>query len=63
MTKAVTKSASRSLGLVIASCKANGGFEYSTFTKLSDILVMRVLEDCVSIWESKDFPCINVAKI
>jgi hypothetical protein len=36
MIKAVAKSASRSLGLVIASCKVNGGFEYSTFSKLFD---------------------------
>jgi hypothetical protein len=32
MAKAVAKSASRSLGLLIAKCKTNGGFEYSTFT-------------------------------
>ena len=33
MAKAMAKSASRSLGLLIAKCKANGGFEYSTFTE------------------------------
>jgi hypothetical protein len=63
MIKAVAKSASRSLGLVIASCKVNGGFEYSTFSKLFDILIMSVIEDCVSIWESKEFSCINAVKI
>ena len=62
MAKAVAKSASRSLGLLIAKCKANGGFEYSAFTKLFDSLVMSVIEYGASIWGSKDFSCINAVK-
>jgi hypothetical protein len=49
MAKAVTKLSSRSLGLLIAKCKANGGFEYSTFTKLLDSFVMSVIEYGASI--------------
>ena len=61
MAKAVAKSASKSLtlGLLIAKCKANGGFEYSTFTKLFDSFVMSVIEYGASIWGSRDFSCIN----
>jgi hypothetical protein len=44
MAKAVTKSASRSLGLLITKCKANGGFEYSTFTK-QILSILYVLEN------------------
>ena len=64
MAKAVAKSASKSLtlGLLIAKCKANGGFEYSTFTKLFDSLVMSVIEYGASIWGSKDFSFINAVK-
>jgi hypothetical protein len=62
MAKAVAKSASRSLGLLIAKCKTNGGFEYSTFTKLFDSLVMSVIEYGASIWGSKDFSFINAVK-
>ena len=62
MAKAVAKSASRSLGLLIAKCKVNGGFEYSTFTKLFNSLVMSVIEYGASIWGSQDFSCINAVK-
>ena len=44
MAKAVAKCASRSLGLLISKCKINGGFKYSTFTKLFDSLVWSVIE-------------------
>lgn len=37
MAKAVAKSASRSLDLFIAKCKANGGFQFDTFTKLNKV--------------------------
>ena len=51
IAKIVAKSPSRSLGrLLIAKCKANGGFEYSTFTKLFDTLVMSVIEYGAAIW-------------
>ena len=62
MAKAVAKSASRSLGLLIAKCKANGGFEFSTFSKLVEALVMSVIEYGASIWGKKDFSCINSVK-
>ena len=44
MAKAVAKSASRSLGLLIVKCKANGRFEFSTFSKIFEALVMSVIE-------------------
>ena len=44
MAKTVTKSASISIGLPIAKCKAKCGFEYATFVKLFDSLVMSVIE-------------------
>ena len=59
---AVAKSASRSLGLLIAKCKANGGFAFSTFSKLFEALVMSVIEYGASIWGKKDFSCINAVK-
>jgi len=62
MAKAVAKSASRSLGLLIANCKTNGEFEFSTFSKLFETLVMSVIEYGASIWGNKDFSCINSVK-
>ena len=62
MAKAVAKSASRSLGLLIAKCKAIGGVEFSTFSKLFETLVMSVIEYGASIWGNKDFSCINSVK-
>ena len=63
MAKIVAKSASRSLGvLLIAKCKANGSFEYSTFTKLFDTHVMSVIEYGAAIWGSKEYSCINAVK-
>lgn len=62
MAKAVAKSASRSLGLLISKCKSNGGFQYSTFTKLFDSLVWSVIDYGAAIWGTKDFSCINSVK-
>ena len=60
--KAVAKSASRALGLLIAKSKANGGFEYEIFTKLFDTLVMSVIDYGASIWRAREFTCINAIK-
>lgn len=62
IAKIEAKSASKSLGLLIAKCKANGGFEYSTFTKLFDTVVMSVSEYGTAIWGSKEYSCINADK-
>ena len=62
MAKAVAKSASRALGLLIAKCKANGGFNYTTFTKLFDTMVWSVIDYGASIWGTKDYSCINAVK-
>ena len=62
MAKAVAKSASRSLGLLISKCKANGGFQFSVFTKLFDNLVMSVIEYGAAIWGTKEYSCINSVK-
>jgi hypothetical protein len=42
MTKAVAKFTSRALGLLIAKCKAHGGFQYDVYTKLFDSIVWSV---------------------
>lgn len=62
MAKAVAKSASRSLGLLISKCKINGGFQYETFTKLFDTLVWSVVEYGAPIWGTKEFSCIDSVK-
>ena len=62
MAKAVAKSASRSLGLLISKCKINGGFKYFTFTKLFDTLVWSVIEYGASLWGTKDYSCVNSVK-
>ena len=59
MAKAVAKSASRSLGLLTSKCKANGGFQFPTFTKLFDALVLSVIEYGAAIWGTKEYSCIN----
>ena len=55
IAKAVAKSASRSLGLLIAKCKANGGFEFS---KLFETLVMSVIEYGALYGDMDWMPCI-----
>ncbi|XP_071123605.1 uncharacterized protein [Mytilus edulis] len=62
MAKAIAKSASRALGLLIAKCKSNGGFCYSTYTKLFDTLVWSVIDYGASIWGTREFSCINAVK-
>ncbi|XP_063406305.1 uncharacterized protein LOC134690258 [Mytilus trossulus] len=39
MAKAVARSASRALGLLIVKCKAHGGFQHNIYTKLFDTMV------------------------
>jgi hypothetical protein len=58
IAKAIAKSASRSLGLLIAKCKANGGFEFSTFSKLFETLVMSVIEYGALYGDMDWMPCI-----
>lgn len=59
MAKAVSKSANRALSLLIVKTKANGGFQYSTFTKLFDTLVWPVISYGASIWGTRSFSCID----
>ena len=58
MGKAVAKSASRPLGLLIAKCKANGGFEFSIFFKLFETLIMSVIEYGALYGDLGWMPCI-----
>jgi hypothetical protein len=58
----MAKSGSRSLGLLIAKCKDNGGFEYSIFTKLADSRVISEIEYGASIWGSNTISCIYAVK-
>ena len=62
MAKAVAKSASRALGLLIVKSKASGGFHYNTYTKLFDTKVGSVIEYGAAIWGFKSFSCINAGQ-
>ena len=57
--RAVAKSASRALGIVIAKCKANGGVPYNVFTQLYNSVVWPVVEYGASIWGTVDQACIE----
>ena len=57
--KAIARSASRALGLLIAKSKAHGGMPYETFTKLYNSLVQPVMDYSAGIWGTKMFSCIN----
>ena len=62
MAKAVAKSASRALGLLIVKSKAIGGFHYNTYTKLFDTIVGSVIEYRAAIWGFRSFSCINAVQ-
>lgn len=62
MAKVVGKSASRALGLPIAKCKANRGFQFNVFTKLFDTMVWSVVDYVSAIWGTQQFPCINAVQ-
>ena len=59
MAKAVAKSASKALGLLISKCLTNGGFNYTMFTKLFDTMVWSVIDYGASIWGTMDYSCSN----
>ena len=63
MAKAVAKSASRALGLIIAKCKANGGLPYDVFTQLYNSAVWPVVEYGASIWGTADRSCIEAVQM
>ena len=58
MAKAVAMSASRTLGLLIAKCKLNGGFIFNTYTTLYDSLVWSFISYGAAIWGTKEYSCI-----
>ena len=60
MAKYVSKSASRSLGLVISKFKAFGGLQCNTFTKLYDAVVCSMIRYGTAIWVDRSFSCIKV---
>ena len=62
MAKAVAKSASRALGLLIVKCKAHGGFQHNIFTKLFDTLVWSVIDYGSAIWGTREFSCISAVQ-
>lgn len=62
MAKAVAKSASRALGLLIVKCKTYGGFQHNIFTKLFDTLVWSVINYGSAIWGTKEFSCISAVQ-
>lgn len=62
MAKMVAQSASRALGLLIAKCKAFGGFHYTTFTKLYDTLVNSIIDYGSAIWGTKEVSCISAVQ-
>ena len=60
--KAVSQSASRALGLLIAKYKCIGVMTYDVFTKLYDTLIWPVISYGASIWGAKSFSCINAVQ-
>ena len=50
MAKAVTKSASRALGLLIVKSKIHGGFQHNIFSKLYDTMVWSAINYGSCIW-------------
>jgi hypothetical protein len=62
MAKAVAKSASRALGLLIAKCKAHGGFQYDVYTKLFDSIVWSVIYYGALIWGTREFCVVNAVQ-
>ena len=57
--KAVAKSATRALGLLIAKAKVLGGLAFKCFTKLYESMVVRIMRYGASIWGHKEYDCIN----
>ena len=62
MAKAVVRSASRALGLLIVKCKAHRGFQHNIYTKLFDTMVWSVINYGSSIWGTRDFSCITAVQ-
>lgn len=62
MAKAVAKSASRALGLLIVKSKTHGGFQHKIFSKLYDTMVWSVISYGAGIWGTRDFSCINAVQ-
>ncbi len=62
MAKSVAKSANRTLGLLIAKCKALGGMPHDVFNKLYDTLVAHVIEYAAAIWGHKEISFINTVQ-
>ena len=62
MVKAVAKSASRALGLLIAKDKAFGGMPYSCFQKCYDSLVQSIIDYSSSVWGTKPYTCIRAVQ-
>jgi len=56
---AVSKCASRALGLLIAKYMSAGGFTYDVYTKLYNSLVWPVIEYGSAVWGLQSCSCIN----
>ena len=62
MAKAVARSASRALGLLVVKSKTHGGFQHNIFTKLFDTLVWSVINYGSAIWGTREFSCITAVQ-
>ena len=62
MAKYVSMAAHRALGIIIAKCKAHGGFPYNIYTKLYYCLVQPILDYGAAVWGFKDYPCIKTVQ-
>jgi hypothetical protein len=62
MAKAVARSVSRTLGLLIVKSKTHGGFQHNIFTKLFDTLVWSVINYGSAIWGTREFSCITAVQ-
>lgn len=62
MTKIVSRSASRALGLLISKDRAFGGMPFECFTKCFDAIVQSTIDYSSSVWGTKSYSHINAVQ-
>jgi len=62
IAQAISKSAHRALGVLIAKHKAFGGMPHAVFTKLYDNLVAPVIEYAAALWGVREYSCIGTVQ-
>lgn len=62
MTKIVSQSASRALGLLISKDKSFGGMPFNCFMRCYDACVQATINYSAAIWGTRSFSCINAVQ-